>query len=321
MRRMKRSCPLALCLVLVLAASTALAARGLEEPAGLAKVVKGARRSDVSDALARPGMAEGCKDALEQRDLFGLGCRAALAGALVRGRALEKAPELAARKSLLADLSRAADAIASYAPLDPPPGFGRARFDALAAVGRELMATHDELAALPATHALGAPIAAFLAERPGPKQAACAGVQRALDAAGAAGATIEESGPLLGLVTSHRCLVDEDRLVSRPKPAALQNNEDAKRVAAASSVDAAIADYLSTRALELERCKKHFDATGRAVDEEKARACVCGAVSRWRFPPRVAGQTGTIPFQRARVTVQLDANGAVAQCGPLSAAP
>lgn len=318
MKPMNRLAP---ALSLWLLAGPALGARGLEEPPGLAKVVKGARRSDVSAALATAGVAEGCKDALEHRDLFGLGCRAGVAAALARARPLEKPADLSARQAVVQDLSRAADAVAAWAPLEPPPDFARARFDTLAVLGRALMASHDELAALPATHALGAAAAAALAVRPGPRQAACQAVQRALDAAGAAGVAMDESGALLGLLTSHRCLVDEERLASKPKPVALQGNQDAQRVAAANSVDGAIADYVSTRAVELERCQKHFDAAGRPGDPEKARTCLCGAMARWRFPPRVAGQAGTVAFQRARLAVQLDASGAPTGCGPLTAAP
>ena len=307
--------------LLALACAPAWAARGLEEPAGLAKVVKSAKRSDVSTALQAPGVPEGCAEALEQRELLGLACRATVAAALVRARALEKPADLASRKALIADLSRAADAAAAWAPLESPPGFARSRFDALGAIGRSLMAAHDELAALPATHALGPATAALLAGRPGPRQAACGAVQRALDSAGAASASVDESGPLLGLVTSHRCLVDEARLASKPKPAALQGNEEAKRVAETISVDGVIADYVSTRAVELQRCQKHFDAAGRIGDVEKARACLCGAVARWRFPPKTAGQAGSMQFQRARLALSLDASGAPAQCGPLTPAP
>lgn len=307
--------------LLALFCAPAWAARGLEEPSGLAKVVKGAKRSDVSTALSAPGVPEGCADALEQRELLGMACRAAVASALVRARPLTKTADLASRKALIADLGRASEAAAAWTPLEPPPGLARSRFDALGAIGRALMAVHDELAALPATHEQGAAVAALLAERPGPRQAACGAVQRALDSAGAAGASVEESGALLGLVTSHRCLVDEERLASKPKPVALQGNEEAKRVAETISVDGVIADYASTRAVELQRCQKHFDAAGRATDVEKARACLCGVLARWRFPPKAAGQAGTLLFQRARLALGFDAAGAPAQCGPLTPAP
>ena len=308
-------------MTVLFASAPSFAARGLDEPVGLAKVVKGARATDVSAALLAPGVPPDCKDALAQADLFGLACRSAVASALVRARPLDKPTDLAACKVLAADLERAADAATAYAPLAPPPGFARARFDALAAIGRALMTGHDELAVLPQTHPLAKQVAAMLAARPDPRQVACAAVQRALDAAGPAGVSLEESGGLLGLVTSHRCLVDDDRLVSKPKPVALQSSDDAKRVAAGVSADGVISDYVSSRVLELERCSKHFDAAGRVTDDEKARACVCGAMSRWRFPPRAAGATGEVAFRHALIAVQLDATGAVAHCGLLRAAP
>ncbi|MBI1947744.1 MAG: hypothetical protein HYS27_18795 [Deltaproteobacteria bacterium] len=307
--------------VLLLAAAPAFAARGLEEPPGLGKVVKGARGTDVSAALASPGVGAGCKEALALTDLAGLACRSAVASALVRARPLDKGADLTARTTLLRDLAKAADAVTAFAPLTPPPGFARARFDALAAVGRALMAGSDELSVLPATHALAAQVAAALAETPAPRRVACGAVQRALDAAGAAGVGIEESGALLGLLTSHRCLVDEERLASKPKPVALAGSDDAKKVAASASAQGAIADYASSRALELERCAKHVDAAERPVDGDKLRACLCGAMARWRFPQHAAGASGEIAFRRASVAVKLDAAGALADCGPVRATP
>ena len=312
---------LALLALLTMAAGTAVAGRGLDEPPGLAKVVKGARSTDVSSALAAPGVPPDCKEALVLADLAGLACRSAVASSLVRARPLDKPADLTARVTLLRDLARAADAATAYAPLAPPPGFTRTRFEALAAIGRALMAGHDELAMLPATHALGAGAATALAEAPGLRRTACGAVQRALDAAGPAGVGVEESGALLGLLTSHRCLVDEERLASKPKPVALQSSDDAKRVAAAASAGGAIADYASSRALELERCAKHVDAAGRPVDGDKLRSCVCGVMARWRFPARAAGANGEIAFRHALVAVKLDAAGAVAACGPVRAGP
>lgn len=322
MRPMKLALPLALILVVgALGAPGALAARGLDEPASLGKVVKGARGTDVSTALAATGVPAGCKDALGVADLAGLACRGAVASALVRARPLAAPADLSARVVVARDLARAADAVVAYAPLSPPPGFARARFDALAALGRAAMASYDELALAPATHPLAAPIATALAEPPVLRKAACGAVQHALDAAGPAGAGMEESGALLGLVTSHRCLVDDERLSSKPKPAALTGSDDAKRVAAAAGADAAIADYLSSRELELERCGKHLDAAGRPLDVEKTRACLCGVIERWRFPPRAAGARSDVPFRRALLSLQLDERAAVSTCGPVRSAP
>ena len=319
MRPMKLALPSLMLLALI--APGALAARGLDEPPGLGKVVKGARGTDLSTALAAPGVPPGCSEALGVADLAGLACRGAVAAVLVRGRPLDADRALKARVAVARDLARAADAVVAFAPLSPPPGFARARFDALASLCRALMASYDELALFPATHPLAARLSAALAEPPELRKAACRAVQQALDAAAPGGAGVEESGALLGLVTSHRCLVDEGRLSSKPKPAALVGSDEAKRVAASAGAEAAVADYVSSRALELERCAKHLDAAGRPVDVEKAAACLCGIVQRWRFPPRAAGATGDVPFQRALLALHLDERAAVATCGPVRAAP
>jgi hypothetical protein len=300
------------------AAASAHAGRSLDEPAGIEKVVKAATRADLEQALLATG--DRCnRDALKAGDLLGVECRSVVAAALVARR---PPTDVAARAALFHDLAGSAKGVSSWEPLSPPPGLGRARFDAHRAISRALMSVYDDVAA----RADKAPaVAAFLGGSPSPKQTACEAVQRTVDLATGADASPEERGASQSLLTSHACFLDESRLRAEPKPGgALRDNKDAvaTAVSAATAADSAIQQYAASRSLDLERCHKHLDAAGKPKDAQKMEQCACGAIGRWKLPSRPAAtKTALVVAPRVRVELDVAPGGAVTRCGPLSVDP
>jgi hypothetical protein len=315
MGSMHRLLPVAV-LGCLLCAAAAVAGRALLEPPGLQKVVKGAPRADVDRALSAAGLAEVCGDALFAPDLHGARCRATVAAALAAQRPLHSVADVDARAALLKDLFAFADEVHAYQPLNPPAGFLRLRYDALREIAAAGISHHDALAALPADAPGRARAAAVVATV---REGACKAAQQALELSSFADAAPEERASLQTLLVHRRCFLDESRLASAPRPAALEKNEQAQEIKASASDEGLLRDYAQTRALELERCKKHLDIGGNPRDPDKLGGCLCDVVKRWRFPARPTKTTTTLSLSElaAALPVVVESNGAVAACGPL----
>lgn len=302
---------------LFLLALPALAGRGLDEPPGIARVLKGSKQ--VEEALLAAGVSERCSDAVKTADLLGIECRATAAGVIMRKRPLDKPADVAARAALFADLASGARSVSAWAPLSPPPGLARARFDAHRALSAALMVTLDDVTS---ARARVAAADAWLKLTPAPKETACQAAQRSLDLGVGADASLEERGAAQSLLTSHRCFLDESRLNVAPRPGlALKDSSDANRVAASTSSTGAIQAYAQSRSMDIERCHKHLDAGGRPTDRAKLEQCACGAIARWKLPAPKQPLTTELAIAGAvAVVVEVAANGAVARCGPLTPA-
>lgn len=314
-----RPLPLAGIFLMTMTPQAAVAGRVLEEAPTAAKVVDTAPRPELDRALKSTTLVEQCpRDGLRQADLSGVRCRAALSAAILRARGLAKPADLKARTSLFADLSRTAASVSSWEPLSPPPGFGRARFDAHLALSGALMALYDEITAAKDRGPLARDAAAWLAAGPDPKSLACQAAQRSVELATGADASAEERGTAQALLTSHACFLDESRLRGAPRAAA-GPRQDAGETVTNTSADDKIQSYAATRSMDLERCTKHLDAAGAPADSAKLEKCACGAIGRWKLPATGQAASTSLPVS-VRVGVQVDvaANGAVSRCGPLS---
>lgn len=305
-------------------ASPARAGRSVDEGAGAGKLVRAAARADLDEALAATGLGERCSpDALKTTDLVGIECRGALAAALLRARPVETPADVVARKALFADLTHTAAQVASWTPLSPRPGLGRARFDAHRALSRALLGLYDDLVAAQQREAVRTDVDAWLRAKPDPKTLGCQAARRSVELSVGGDATPEERGAAQALLTSHQCFLDESRLRVKPRPGvALKDSKDAALVAAQTSSEAAIKGYAASRSIDLERCGKHLDAAGKPRDAAKLEKCACGAVARWKLPAVAKPTTTVLPVGGlVGVTLDVAAGGVVARCGPLSTTP
>jgi hypothetical protein len=146
-------------------------------------------------------------------------------------------------------------------------------------------------------------------------------VQQSVDLATGADASLEERGALQGLLTSHRCFLDDSRLVAERKPGeVLAGNKDAATVKASLGAAGVMRQYAESRAIDFDRCTgKFLDVGGRPTDLPKLETCVCGAVKRWTFPPRDAETRAVLPVGKHALDVEVVAApaGAVTGCGQL----
>jgi hypothetical protein len=325
--RSSRAAPWLPVLALALAVP-ALAGRSLDEPPGPGKIVKGAPRADVDKAIAGAHLAERCtREALKAVDLLGLECRAVAATLLVRAKPNDTKPDVDARMALFNDLSRAATQVSSWEPLAPPPGLARARFDAHRALAASLFSLLDDLVdarekARTQANSIYPDVDAFLKANPEPKTQSCQAAQRSLELAVGGDATQDERGSLQSLLTSHACFLEESRLRAEPRPGAVKDSKDAAVVAASATDEGAIKEYATSRSLDLDRCQKHLDATGKPKDAARLEQCACGAINRWKLPARAHAVSTVLPVSaQVGVAVEVAPNGAVARCGPLSVKP
>jgi hypothetical protein len=305
MRGMRHACFVAL----VLFSSSAFAGRALVEPPGIARVVKGANRAEITRVLALTNTADVCADALSlPGDLLGVRCRAAVSSHIMANKPLATPADVDARTAYVKDLAALAVEVHTYAPLDPPPDLTRARYHALKAIGEALMKHHSALSKASAKPELVGEV----------KTSACDTTQRALDIIKILDdISADEKASLQSLITSHRCFLDESRLASTPKPLALTKSSDASALRASTSDEGILREYAQTRAIDLDRCKKHFDAGNNIKDKPKLSECLCGAVQRWKFPPRASATSTTLAFQTVNIPVAVDQHGGVTSCGPL----
>lgn len=295
------------------------AGRALEEPAGIAKIVKRATPADLDKALAGGGAAERCQGMLKApvaSDPRALECRGVAAAGVVRAKAIANKSDVDARRALLDDLVAAANQVSTWAPLSPPPGLARTRFEAHRGLSSAAIALYNDLATAAAAATPGA--AESLKAAPLAKDSACNAVQRTLDLGVGADATLEERGAVQALITSHKCFLDESRLKVEPKPGlALKDSADARNVAASTSSSGAILAYAQSRSLDLERCEKHLDAGGRPKDKAKLEQCACGAIARWKLPPSPHKEPTTtkVPVVgSSHVELDVAPTGAVTKC-------
>lgn len=288
----------------LLIGAPALAGRALEEPPGLTKAIKRVSTTELQKAVA----SERCKGSLapSSTDLLAFECRgAAIAAWMHAQRDPGKAKaDTEARVALLADLVAAAGQVSTWAPLSPPPGLARARFDAHRALSAAAMTTLNDLIS-----------AGVKVDKPA-KDGACGAAQRSLELAVGADATLEERGTLQALLTSHQCGLDESKLKVEPKPGlALKDSADAREVAASTSESGVILAYAQSRSIDLERCEKHLDLAGRPKDAKKLEQCACGAIGRWSLPKPKAATNARVPVVgKSSVDIEVAPTGAVAKC-------
>lgn len=297
----------------------ARAGRALEEPAGLGKILKRASPADVDKALSAAGVTERCQAVWKgsvSSDPRVLECRGVIAARLLRAKPVATKSDVNARRTLLDDLVAAATQVSTWAPLSPPPGLARARFDAHRGLSAAAIALYTELANAAQANVAGA--AAALAAPTAAKDSACSAVQRSLDLGVGADASLEERGAVQALITSNKCFLDESRLRVEPKPGlALRDSADARSVAASTSSSGAILAYAQSRSLDLERCEKHLDPGGRPKDKAKLEACACGAIARWKLPASQLKEPTTtkVPVVgSSHVDLEVAPNGAVTKC-------
>jgi hypothetical protein len=297
----------------------ARAGRALEEPAGVGKILKRATAADVDKALAAAGVGERCQalwKAPVASDPRALECRAVIAAQLARAKPLAGKADVDARRALLDDVLAAATQVSTWAPLSPPPGLARARFDAHRGLSAAAIALYNDLAVAADAGTAGA--AQALATAPSAKDGACNAAQRSLDLAVGADATLEERGAVQALITSHKCFLDESRLKVEPKPGlALKDSADARSVAASTSSAGAILAYAQSRSLDLERCEKHLDPGGRPKDKAKLEQCACGAIARWKLPASQLKEPTTTKLPvvgSSHVQLEVAPTGAVTKC-------
>jgi hypothetical protein len=306
----------------LLLATDALAARSLVEEPSIAKAAAKAQKALVDDALAKAGATERCARGLKTEGIVGLECRAHVALAVAMKAALDKPSDVEARLAFAADLQKTAASVRAFEPLAPAPGFARQRFETHRALSRGALALIDEVGALPAQHAARARADELLKGPPRRIEGACVAVRDSLDLSGGADASLEERGALQGLLTSHRCFLDESRLTSAPKPGeALKNNADANSVKSSVGDAGALRQYAESRALDLGRCTgKHLDAAGRPTDKPKLEECVCGVIKRWTFPPRASETRVALPLGVGGLHVDIVAapSGRTTACGPVT---
>jgi hypothetical protein len=319
-----------------LVALPALASHGLDEPPGLAKLVKGAKKAEVAAGLSAAGLTDKCAGALEHKDLHGLDCRIAAAAHLSSSRGLKSVADVEVRVAVANDLEAAARSIASYTPLAAEPGFGRMRFEAHRRACTSVLESYDAL-----THvvtkdaALRARVDQALGLFPKPsgefdvqgglgfKDAACNCIRASLGLAPGSDASPEESGALQSQLTSHNCFLDEAKIKGqRAGPATtLQGSADARKVAADSTQENRLLEFAAGRSLELDRCRDKIEVP-RIKDGSKVEKCVCGVVDRWQFPARKGAGSAAVklPIVVDKLFVNLDVNeaGKVASCSGLS---
>lgn len=293
------------------------AGRALEEPAGIAKVLKRAPPAEIDKALVDAGAGARCSGALRSpvdADARALECRAVAAATWLRAKPPKTKADVDARRALVDDIVAAATQVSTWAPLSPPPALARARFEAHRGISAAAILLYNDLALAADSKVPGA----TEASTPALKETVCRAVQRSLDLGVGADASLEERGSVQALITSHKCFLDESRLKVEPKPGlALRDSADARSVAASTSSAGAILAYAQSRSLDLERCEKHLDAGGRPKDAAKLEQCACGAIARWKLPSSQHREPATakVPVVgAAHVTLEVAPTGAVTKC-------
>jgi hypothetical protein len=310
---------LAVSLVPALAAREAHAGRALEEPAGIAKIVKRSSAVDLDKALTAAAASERCAGMLKapvSADPRALECRAVAAVHVVRAKPIASKGDVDSRRALLDDVVAAAAQVSTWAPLSPPPGLARARYEAHRGLSAAGILLYNDLVLAADAGTAGA--ADVVKATPPIKDAVCTALQRSLELGVGADASLEERGAVQARITSHKCFLDESRLKVEPKPGlALKDSADARSVAASTSSSGAILAYAQTRNLDLERCEKHLDAGGRPKDKAKLEQCACGAIARWKLPssPHKDAVTAKVPVAgSAHVDLEVTPAGAVTKC-------
>ena len=218
--------------------------------------------------------------------------------------------------------------MATYKPLNQPPGLAEQIFTGHSLACDVLLETYDALNGLPKSkksglHAYAAKAMKGFSDKKnkGLHDAACRCTQRSLNLGSAAGASLEKLGGLQQAMTGRSCFLDQSKIKSERGGPNTEFVGKAKEVAEDSSTAGKFLTYAKTRDFGLDRCRSKNISSGIIKDQSRLKQCVCGDIRRWSFP-KERGRPETsvaIPIVENLVSVQvkIKANGKVADCGPL----
>lgn len=327
---MSRLVPAGAALAFLLSAP-ALAGRTLEEPKAVALALKSAPRATVQAALKEAELEDQCAAAaLRSKELRGLRCRLAVFAHLEKKRAPRTPADVKARLRAAEAAFAAARTLSSYAPLTRPPRLDEERFEAHRGACGVLVAAWDSLRSLPkganeATQQAAATALATPLEGGAPLgEAACSCTARSLELSSGGGASLELIGALQGTITSHGCFLDESKVKAQRGGPESRFSGAAARYSAESTDEAQLVTYAKTRDVSFNRCREKYLAPGHVKDKEGMQTCLCGELTRWRFPPKRERpeMDVRVPVRddALLVVVKVSAPGQVTGCGPLEGA-
>lgn len=321
-----------------------VAALTATEPAGVARVVKGADKATVDAALAG---VDACVGKLGSPEMRGLHCRLLVVDAQSKRAPLVKDADVDARVNVVVDALAAAEHVWSYRAQAPEPGLGRARFDAHRAACAIAFSAVADLQAIPSEFPAHARAQAQLAgtststsskkpsTTPAPpspsstlQERACACAARSVDLAVVADASPAETTEVQGVLTRQRCSLGRagPTLGVRTGPAAALGGADGalKTAADDASPEGRLAALARGRLVEMSRCTaKHTDGE-RVTDVAKLTSCACGVAQRWVLPfrkddPPLAARLPLRDDDKLWLPVVVEA-GAIARCADVEGA-
>jgi hypothetical protein len=319
-----------------------VAALSAAEPAGVARVVKGADKATVDAALAG---VDACAGKLASADMRGLACRLLVVEAQSKRAPIVKDVDVDARVNVVVDALAAAEHVWGYRAQAPEPGLGRARFDAHRAACAIAFSAVADLQAIPSEFPAHARAQAQLAgtaststKTPSPpssppssttlQERACACAARSVDLAVVADASPAETTEVQGVLTRQRCSLGRagPALGVRTGPGAALGGADGalKTAADDASPQGRLAALARGRLVEMSRCTaKHTDGE-RVTDVAKLTSCACGVAQRWALPfrkddPPVSARLPLRDDDKLWLPVVVEA-GAIARCADVEGA-
>lgn len=274
----------------------------------------------VDAALADPAL-DTCRARVSQPGIDGLPCRLAVIAAVVK-EPVKTAPDLKARRALLADVLRAAAWAQSYEADQPLPGLRRTRLEAhkrACGIVFDGATVLDGVIGSDAIHREARTAARLL------RAEGCACAQQTVGLAVGADAPPAEQAEVQGVVTSQRCLIagNEPGDVGPRGPDGLsRGSASTQRVAAAAAPAGRLIAFAEGRAVEMARCTdKGLRPDGGIADVEVLTRCACSVVKRWRLP--LGKDAGRVPADlplAAGVVLPIVVDGGVmTDCGPARA--
>lgn len=316
-------------LSMVLFAFPVFAGRTLTEPKTISAMAKEPASPARESAWKARGLEDRCTpETFRSKEISGVLCRLAYfaeqsaAGAIATPADIDK--RIAAAMAAL----DTADALATYKPLNQPPGLAEQVFTGHSLACDVLLESFDALNGVPKAAQSGLHDYASKAmsdfshkENKGLQDAACRCTQRSLNLGSAAGASLEKLGGLQQAMTGRSCFLDQSKIKSERGGPNTEFVGKAKEVAEDSSTEGKFLTYAKSRDLGLERCRSKNISSGIVKDKARLKQCVCGDIRRWSFP-KERGRPETsvaIPIVEnlVQVQVKVKANGQVADCGPL----
>lgn len=310
-------------------AMPALAGRTLQEAKTISALAKEPAGAARENAFKARGLADRCSnETFRSKEISGVLCRLAYFAEQSAATPLASRADIDKRLIAARDALRTANSLASYKPLNQPPGLAEKVFTGHSLACDVMLESYDALSAVPKSKKSGLHSYAKKAMKDfsykktkGLHEAVCRCTQRSLNLGSAAGASMEKLGGLQQAMTGRSCFLDQSKLKSERGGPNTQFVGKAKEVAADSSTEGKFLTYAKSRDFGLDRCRSKNISGGMIKDKARLKQCVCGDIRRWSFP-KERGRADTavsIPIVANLVSVQVNvkANGKVAACGPL----